>query len=197
VKPSGTVTIEQAATMGGTEGNELLTSTVGALLTLLLAAEGVTIVDFGGLTVEHMFIGMLLIPPVLLKLASTGYRFVRYYTGSPQYRRKGPPALRLRLLAPLLVAATVAVFATGVWLLVLGHKSNTVVELHKVSFIVWGALFAVHFLAYAGHVVRSLGPDGRRTIAGSTTRAGLVVASLAAGVGLALSVLSLMHGWHG
>jgi hypothetical protein len=192
---------EEAATMGGTEGNELLTSMVAAVLTLLLAAEGVTILDFGGLTVEHMFIGMLLIPPVLLKLASTGYRFVRYYTGSPEYRRKGPPALGLRLLAPLLVAATVAVFATGVWLLVLGHKSGTVVEVHKVSFIVWGAVFAVHFLAYAGRVVHSLRGGwrdaGRRAIAGSTTRAALVVTSLAAGVGLALSVLSVIHGWHG
>ena len=47
----------------------------------------------GGLVSAHMFIGMVLIPPVLLKLASTGYRFVRYYTGSQAYRAKGPPPL--------------------------------------------------------------------------------------------------------
>src|SRR6266700_2655738 len=44
----------------------------------------------------HMFVGLLLIPPVALKLASTGYRFVRYYTASPAYRRKAPPP-RVRL----------------------------------------------------------------------------------------------------
>ena len=38
-----------------------------------------------------MFLGVLLIGPVALKLASTGYRFVRYYTSEPRYRRKGPP----------------------------------------------------------------------------------------------------------
>ncbi len=64
-----------------------------------------------------MFIGMLVIGPVALKLASTGYRVVRYYAGSRPYRGKGPPLTALRLLAPLLVVSTVAVFATGVVLL--------------------------------------------------------------------------------
>ena len=57
----------------------------------------------GGLRAEHMFIGLVLIPPVLLKLGSTGYRFVRYYAGAPAYREKGPPRPLLRLLAPVLV----------------------------------------------------------------------------------------------
>ena len=61
-------------------------------------------------------IGMVLIPPVALKLGSTGYRFARYYLGSPVYRAKGPPLLPLRLLAPVLVLTTLLVFATGVWL---------------------------------------------------------------------------------
>ena len=57
---------------------------------------------------------MVLIPPVALKLGSTGYRFARYYLGSPVYRAKGPPLLPLRLLAPVLVLTTLLVFATGV-----------------------------------------------------------------------------------
>ena len=65
---------------GGTEGNEILTSAVAVVLTGLLVAEGVTVIHMGGLISAHMFIGMVLIPPALLKLASTGYRFVRYYT---------------------------------------------------------------------------------------------------------------------
>jgi hypothetical protein len=80
--------------LGGTEGNEILTSATAAVLTLLLAAEGITILRMGGLLSAHMFIGMLLIPPVLLKLGSTGYRFARYYTGRGSTARRGPRCWR-------------------------------------------------------------------------------------------------------
>ena len=49
---------------GGTSGNERLTAATGALLLVLLAALGVTIVRIGGLLNEHMFLGMLLLGPV-------------------------------------------------------------------------------------------------------------------------------------
>jgi hypothetical protein len=77
-----------------------------AVLTVLLAALGITILDIGGLAIEHMLLGLALIPPVLLKRASTGYRLLRYYTGSRAYTAKGPPRLPLRLLAPVLVGAS-------------------------------------------------------------------------------------------
>jgi hypothetical protein len=188
----------RATGAGGAEGNELLTIAAATVLVILLLAEGVTILHLNGLLGAHMFIGLMLIPPVLLKLASTGYRFARYYTGSPVYRAKGPPQLPLRVLAPVLVAATVMVFATGVWLLVLGHRSDQVLMLHKVSFIVWGGLFGVHFLAYAPRVARSLvDRAGARTHAGGRTRVALVIAAIAAGLALGLSLLSLIGGWHG
>ena len=79
-------------------GNSRLTAGAGALIFVLLAAEGVTILSVRGLLNAHVFIGMLLIPPVLVKTASTGWRFYRYYTGSPAYVRKGPPPPLLRLL---------------------------------------------------------------------------------------------------
>ena len=66
----------------------------------------------------HVFIGMLIIPPVLLKIGSTGWRFVRYYRGSPAYRHKGPPPVALRLLGPVVVILTVVLLASGVGLLV-------------------------------------------------------------------------------
>jgi hypothetical protein len=59
---------------GGTDGNERLTATTGVLLLLLLAAEGVTILFIRPLLSLHMFLGVLLIPPVALKFASTAYR---------------------------------------------------------------------------------------------------------------------------
>lgn len=183
--------------IGGVEVNELLTSSVAALLTILLLAEGATIINVRGLLTAHMFIGLALIPPVLLKLASTGYRFARYYTSAPAYREKGPPPLLLRVLAPVLVASTAMIFATGVWLLLLGHRSDQVLMLHKVAFFVWSGVFAVHFLAHLPRVGRSLGAAARTRAAGSWLSATLVAVSLGAGVALALALLSHITGWHG
>ncbi len=134
---------------GGTGGNERLTVQTGALLFAGLAVLGVTILRIGQLTWLHLFLGLLLIGPVGLKLASTGYRFARYYSHDPAYRRKGPPALPLRLLAPLLVLSTLGVFATGVLLLLLGPSSRSDWMLpHKVFFFVWLAVTAVHVLGH-------------------------------------------------
>jgi hypothetical protein len=187
---------EQPGRLGGTRGNELLTSATGVVLAALLIGEGVTILWLGGLLSEHMFIGLLLIPPVVLKLASTGYRFVRYYAGTARYRAKGPPPLALRALAPLLVGTTLLIFSSGVAMLVLGHKSDLLLELHKVSFIVWSACFGVHFLWHLPHVWSALAA-GRRTRrpAGSTLRGLTLAASLAAGTVLAIALLTLIDGW--
>jgi hypothetical protein len=108
---------ERRPRAGRAAGNEILTSAAAAVLVLLLLAEGITIVHMRGLLSAHMFIGLVLIPPALLKLGSTGYRVISYYLGSRAYRAKGPPVLLLRTLAPVLVAGTIAVLASGVLLL--------------------------------------------------------------------------------
>jgi hypothetical protein len=193
--------VEQRDALGGTAGNETLTSATAAVLTLLLAAEGITIVQMHGLRGAHMFIGMVLIPPIALKLGSTGYRFARYYTGARPYREKGPPALPLRLIAPLLVAATVGVFVSGVWLLAVGQKSDQVLFLHKLSFIVWGVVFAIHFLAHLPRMLGSLRSDWgvvrRRVVPGSGVRAMLVASTIGGGLALALAVLPDINAWAG
>ena len=182
-----------------TEGNEILTSTTAALLTGLLAAEGLTILHMNGLLSAHMLIGVVLIPVVALKLGSTGYRFTRYYLGNPGYREKGPPVLPMRLLAPLFVLATVAVFATGVILLFDGHKAGAVLEIHKVSFVLWGALFAPHFLIYLPRVLRSLRRDWtlrrRDAVPGSGFRASVVALALGSGTALGLVLLPTIQAW--
>ena len=49
----------------------------------------------------HILIGAVLVPLVLLKTATTGWRILRYYVGSKAYRIAGPPPLLLRVLGPL------------------------------------------------------------------------------------------------
>jgi hypothetical protein len=189
------------ARFGGVEGNEILTSATAVVLIALLVAEGLTIVDIRGFLTEHMFIGMVLIPPVLLKLASTGYRFVRYYMGSRPYRAKGPPVLPLRLLAPVLVASTIAVLATGVVLLADGHKSDTVLWIHQASTVVLAAVIAVHVLAYIPRVIRSVRTDWsaarREAVPGAGLRGMLLAAAVGGGAALALAVLPVIDAWHG
>jgi hypothetical protein len=193
--------VDLRARSGGTEGNEVLTATTAAALTLLLLAEGVTILRLDGLRTLHMFLGLVLIPPIVLKLGSTAYRMVNYYAGSSPYRRKGPPALPMRLLAPVLAVTTISVFASGVWLLVLGHRSDAVLLLHKVSFIAWGAMFAIHVLVYFQRMLRSVaegwGASGRPRVPGAGARAMLLAAALGGGLALALALLGTITSWHG
>jgi hypothetical protein len=162
-------------TGGGADGNEQLTSITGTILLILLAVIGVTIIRIGQLLWLHLFVGLLLIGPVVLKLASTGYRFTRYYTDDQAYRRKGPPETWLRLIAPIIVLSTMIVFVTGVILLFVGPADRgQLVLIHKVSFIVWGVFTALHVLGHLPHLpgsvraVRRARPDlpGMQTGAG-------------------------------
>jgi hypothetical protein len=61
----------------------------------------------------------------------------------PAYARKGPPHLTLRLLAPGVVLTTLALFGTGVALLVAGPPSETLIFAHKLSFIAWVGLMTL------------------------------------------------------
>jgi hypothetical protein len=159
-------------TVGGADGNEILTSAAAVVLVGLLVAEGITIVHMRGLLSAHMFIGLVLIGPVLLKLGSTGYRIVSYYAGSHAYRAKGPPLLPLRLMAPLLVASTIAVLTSGVALLAAGHKSNTVLTIHKVTFIAFGSCWrCTSWRTFRGWCARCASTGARRAVGPCPARA--------------------------
>ncbi|MDQ6778179.1 MAG: hypothetical protein M3071_18635 [Actinomycetota bacterium] len=151
-------------TGGGTDGNEQLTAITGTILLVLLAVVGATIVWIGQLLWLHLFIGLLVIGPVVLKLASTGYRFARYYTGDGAYRRKGPPVTPLRLIAPIVVVTTLVVFVSGVVLLFVGPADRSqLVLIHKVSFIVWVAFISLYVLGHLPHMPAALRAARRPT----------------------------------
>jgi hypothetical protein len=186
---------------GGVTGNARLTAAVAVSLLVLLAAEGVTIPFIGQLLGPHLFLGLLLIPPVALKLASTGYRFARYYAHDEPYVRKGPPPVALRILAPGVVLTTVAVFGTGVALLFAGPPSHTLIFAHKLSFFAWVGLVAVHVLGHLLELPGLASADWRRNgprearLAGAGMRAAALAAAIVLGVGLGFLALSVGKPW--
>lgn len=189
-------------TGGGPEGNEQLTAITGTILLVLLALIGVTIVEIGQLLWLHLFVGLFLIGPVVLKLSSTGYRFARYYTHDADYRRKGPPEILLRLIAPITVLTTVIVFASGVVLLFVGPADRGQLGLiHKVSFIVWVAFTSLHVIGHLPHMpaslraVRRARPDLPGAQSGAAGRWISVASALVGGAVLAVVLIPDFSIW--
>jgi hypothetical protein len=213
-RPSG-----EPELFGGAEGNERLTVMTGAVLLILLAAEGFTILRIGRLLTLHFFLGMLLLGPVALKAGSVTYRFFRYYTGAVPYRRKGPPAPLLRLLGPVIMLLTACVFGSGVMLALVGpFRRYPWVTIHKATFILWFGAVAIHVLAYVPRLPRLLyaeargvalpagggrghGANGRpvaraaQILGGRGVRLSLLIASLVAGLVIALLTVHLASAW--
>ena len=185
------------AVSDGVAGNEQLTALTGTVLLAGFALEGLTLLALGRLLTLHMFLGVLLIGPVLLKIGSTGYRFVRYYTRSEGYVRKGPPAPIPRVLGPVVVLTSLAVLGTGVALALTGRETGPWLFLHKASFVLWFGAMTLHVLTYAWRVPRILlsthaaaarpGHGGPRLL--------LVGVSLGGGLVLALLAMHLATGW--
>jgi hypothetical protein len=185
----------------GADGNARLTGAMGMVLLVVLFVEGITILQIRQLITLHVFVGLLLIPPTALKVASTAYRFVRYYRHSPSYVRRGPPPPLLRWTAPLLIIFTAAVLVTGVALIVVGPaQPSLLLTAHQFSFFVWFGLMTLHVL---GHVKEAAvlsrwdwWPRADRSRPrGKGQRRGLVAISVVAGVGLGTALLPVASPW--
>jgi hypothetical protein len=183
--------------LGGTDGNERLTGSTASVLLVLLGVEGLTVISLSSFLSLHIFLGVLLIPPVVLKLASTGYRFVRYYRADPPYVRKGPPALFLRALGPIVVVSALVLFGTGVALLVMGPGGGLVHTIHKLSFIVLFAAMGVHVLAHLRKVPALAAADwrARTRLAGGSVRRALLLLTLVAGLGFGGVAIAYDGAW--
>lgn len=181
---------------GGSEGNARLTGLTAAVLLVMLAAEGATIPFIGAHLTWHIFLGMALIPPIALKVGSTGWRFLRYYRRSPDYVAKGPPHALLRfLVAPLVTASTAVLFGTGVLLIALHPQRGLLLGLHKASFIVWFGAMTVHVLGHVLKVPALMRADLDRAVPGSWLRQFLVAGAIVAGLVVAAATLPLAHDW--
>ncbi|MCH6469875.1 hypothetical protein [Sinomonas terrae] len=183
-------------------GNERLTAMAGAVLLVLFAVEIVTVVALRALMPMHFFVGVLLTGPVAVKTASTGWRFLRYYTRSPAYRRKGPPRPLQRTLAPLLVASTLAVIVSGLALAAAGPAPMVLLQVHAISFLVWLATVIVHAAAYLPRVPKSIREDWSHRpsapVPGRTARVasnGLALAAAGTAAVLLLPTAAPWAGW--
>ena len=178
----------------GPEQNARLTALTGVVLLVLLAVEGITLLSLRTMLSWHIFVGVLVVPVVALKLGSTGYRFLRYYTRRPDYVRAGPPQPLLRLLGPVVVLSTLVLLGTGLALVATGPGGGLVLNLHKASFVVWLGALGAHVL---GHL-RRLPPAARADLSGADDLGGswwrLLLVAGAVVVGAVAAVAVLPHG---
>jgi hypothetical protein len=145
--------VEDRAPSRGAGENERLTAIASAVLLPLLMVTVAVTPTLDALLTVHVFVGVALLGPLALKLASVGNRFVFYYTGSPAYIRKGPPRIGLRLLAIPLVLTTAVLMASGIGLLVTGPSDpGPFVFLHNATFVLWLPIATIHVVAYVGRV---------------------------------------------
>jgi hypothetical protein len=182
------------------DGNERLTAVIGLILVVLSAIEIFTLLLGLQSTLHlHVFVGPVLLPPIAVKLASTGWRFARYYARNEAYRLKGAPQIFMRLLAPLLVVSTVMLFGSGVALGVPGEARNVASRLHGPAAVVWMVTLGLHVLVYTSRALHAAGSElrahTRKQVAGAKLRAAVVAAALAGGAFVGLAILPLQHDW--
>jgi hypothetical protein len=194
---------------GGPAGNARLTAWTGLLLLVLSLAELITLIDVEGLISWHIALGALLVPPALLKTASTGWRIARYYLNNPAYRHAGPPPMLLRILGPGVVALTLGLLASGLLLVLQGQDSSRTVlitafgqrvdwvTLHQGLFIGWAVLTGLHVLARTLPALQLtvLGARTMRPVDGATARAGILVGTVGVAGIAAVLVLSAFGRW--
>ena len=179
---------EQSAVIG----NERITAQAGVVLLVLIVVEMVSAAVLHTLMPIHVFVGVLLVGPLIVKLGSTGWRFLRYYTGSPAFVRRGPPHLVLRVMAPLLIVTTLVVIGSGIGLVVTSPGSaGLLVPLHGFSVLVWLPLIVIHTFAHILRVPRLIKddwskPSGESKVSGRGSRFCVNLGALLAGLAAAI-----------
>jgi hypothetical protein len=182
---------------GGTTGNRNLTAFLGAVLLAGILAELATLVLGLQRTLPvHILLGVALIPLVALKLGSTGWRMLRYYTNDARYRREGPPRPFLRGIAPLVAGATIALFGSGVGLIVAGPHTQLFRAAHSASFALFLVVVGTHALAHLPKLRRFALADWMHERAhGHALRRGAVAFAIVAGGAFAIAALQTLAPW--
>jgi hypothetical protein len=197
-------------TSGGPAGNARLTAWTGLVLLVLFVVECFTLAALHQMITVHILVGTVLVPLVLLKTATTGWRILRYYFGADVYRAAGPPPMLLRVLGPLVVLTGLAVLGTGLALVPLGEASFNALftvagqridpfTLHKVAFVLWLVVTGAHTL---GRLVPAAmlvaGRKARAAVDGGYWRLLILGATMVVGVAAGVVVVHASGTWtHG
>jgi hypothetical protein len=191
---------------GGPAGNARLTAWVGLLLLIGFIAECFTLLSLHSMLNAHLLIGGLLIPLVVLKTATTGWRIARYYLGAKSYRSAGPPPLLLRALGPFVVLTGLAVLGSGLALVPLGSSSFDALitiagqridalTIHKICFVLWLVVTGAHVLARALPAAQLTVVGGRHRLPGKAARTAVVVGTLLVSLVTGVVVMNLPTDW--
>lgn len=194
---------------GGPAGNAKLTAWTGLVLFVLFFIEGVTLLDLGRILSWHIVVGVLLVPPALLKTGSTGWRIIGYYTGRAPYRSAGPPPMLLRLLGPLVVLTTLGLLGSGLALVALGQTASRAslltvlgqsidfITIHQAIFVVWFGATALHTLGRLLPALRIVASPLRAedTVPGWRYRGAALAITLLVAAIAATFVLGLSGSW--
>ena len=191
---------------GGPAGNARLTAWAGLLLLAGFVVECVTLLSLHAMLNVHVFVGALLIPLVLLKTGTTGWRIGRYYLGAASYRAAGPPPLLLRVLGPLVVLTGIAVLGSGLALIPLGYASFDslvtvagqridALTVHKICFVLWLGVTGAHVLARTIPALQLVGTRRRHWVPGRIARGATVALTVALGVVTGVVVVDLPSDW--
>ena len=187
-----------------------MTAWTAFVLLLGSVAELLTLFDVNGLISWHVAVGAVLVPPAVLKTASTGWRMLRYYAGSPPYVDAGPPPLLLRLLGPLVVVATLGLLASGVVLVLIGpaRSHDALVDVlgvrvdwvtvHQAFFAAWAVVAGLHLLGRIVPAVRiAFVEEGPTVVPGAWLRWAALGAMAVSAVVLAVVLVHADGSWVG
>jgi hypothetical protein len=190
--PEETPALRRAALPGkrNPDGNSRLTGISAGFVLPLFLVEVVTVVlGVKSVITLHVVIGLILLGPALLKLASVTYRIVSYYRSVGAYQQRGRPTVGLRLLGAALGVLFVLLMASGLVLIVGPNGAHSpgraihVVTAYLVVLLLVVHL-AIHFLPAARMASADMRP--RTAVRGARSRWLALLVSLAAGGVLAL-----------
>jgi hypothetical protein len=113
---------------------------------------------------------------------------------------KGAPQIAMRMLAPLLVAATVVLFASGVAIgLLHGHALSIARQLHGPASVVWMIVVGLHVLVYLRRALLRAKEDvtasTRASVRGAKARLYLLAGAIVAGIVVGVATLPAEHRW--
>ena len=106
----------------------------------------------------------------------------------------------MRVAGPFVVVTTVALFASGVALAIVGRHSQIVYTIHKASFIAWFGAMTVHVLGHVWSIPSVAVRDwsAAQRMPGSRVRQLSLIGIAVTGVAVAAFVYPMLPAWgHG